>query len=95
MIRTIATMLAPWESSVPLLRNLAFHNAISAAFNVSRKIVLRQLHSLDYGILILYQIDGSKHVFQAPTTTGVMNRGSDGTVRPFEEGQLCKKRAPG
>ena len=93
LMRTIATMLAPWKSCALLRKRLSFSDAISATFaDVSQKIVLRQLHKPDHGTLILHDTDGSKHVSGAPATTGVFNRRSDGTVRPLEEGQANKTR---
>lgn len=94
-MRNTAIMIASWEPWASLLKELSFFDAMSTAVaDVARRIVLRQLHNLDHGTLILHDTDGSKHVFGVPTTTGFESRGLDGTARPLEEGQLHKERAP-
>lgn len=88
-------MVASWESWASLLKGFFFSDAIFAASsNVARRIVLRQLHSLGHGTLILHDIDGSQHVFGASATDGVWNRGFAVNGRPLEEGHVHKKRAP-
>ena len=83
------------ESWTSLLRISSLSDAMFAAStNVARRIVLQQLQTLNHGLLILHDTDGSEHVFGAPSNNGVRSRGFDAAAIPLEEGQLHKKRAP-
>ena len=90
-----SSALAPlWKSLARQLKGLSFSDTISAACaDVARRIVLSQLHNLDHGTLVIFDVDGSKHHFGVSATTSVINGDFEGIARPLEKGQLHRKRA--
>src|ERR1700733_7571086 len=84
--RNNTTMAALWESWASLVKRTPFSDTIlTASTDVVKRIVLSQLHKLNYGTLVIHDTDGSKHVFGAPAIDKTLSGAANGAVSASEQ----------
>src|SRR5438105_2784535 len=90
--RNNTTMAALWESWASLMtRNPFSEGILTASKDVVKRIVLSQLHKINYGTLVIHDTDGSKHVFGAPgtdDTLGGVAKGGASASKPAPDVEL-------
>ncbi|MCJ1433458.1 hypothetical protein MMC27_002820 [Xylographa pallens] len=63
-------MSSIWKSWASLMKVLCFpRTLVAATADIARRIVLSQFHKLEHGTLVIYEPNGTKHVFDGSTLT--------------------------